>query len=209
MHSIASLAAFAGLAGLAVASPVERLQKRGAFRIDQVPAGTTRRVGAVALQQVFQKYSKSVPPHVAAAAAASGSVAANPEQYDSEYLCPVSVGGTTLNLDLDTGSADLYVSNHSRHAASIETNVAYSAGSFLTSFRLQIKLAIPSTRLLLPRRRLANHGRFLTVMVVAQVVMFMPTPLLLVSFCKPLKLNFIVLVYLHCHRPGHCYISGG
>lgn len=29
------------------------------------------------------------------------------QQYDSEYLCPVTVGGQTLNLDFDTGSSDL------------------------------------------------------------------------------------------------------
>jgi aspergillopepsin I len=28
-------------------------------------------------------------------------------QYDSEYLCPVTVGSQTLNLDFDTGSSDL------------------------------------------------------------------------------------------------------
>jgi len=49
-----------------------------------------------------------VPADVAAAAA-QGSVAATPEQYDSEYLCPVGIGGQTLNLDFDIGSADLYV----------------------------------------------------------------------------------------------------
>ena len=38
-----------------------------------------------------------------------GTVSANPEQYDSEYLCPVQIGtpAQTLPLDFDTGSADL------------------------------------------------------------------------------------------------------
>lgn len=39
----------------------------------------------------------------------SGSVVANPMLLDSEYLSPVTIGGQTLNLDVDTGSADLYV----------------------------------------------------------------------------------------------------
>lgn len=30
-------------------------------------------------------------------------------QYDQAYLCPVSLGGQTLNLDFDTGSSDLWV----------------------------------------------------------------------------------------------------
>lgn len=107
MPSITSIAAFAGLASLAFASPIEK--RTGAFRVDQVKkSGTVTRNGAVALQKVYQKYSKVVPSNVvAAAAAATGSVAANPEQYDAEYLCPVNVGGTLMNLDFDTGSADL------------------------------------------------------------------------------------------------------
>jgi aspergillopepsin I len=39
----------------------------------------------------------------------TGTVAASPDQYDAEYLCPVTIGSTTLNLDFDTGSADLWV----------------------------------------------------------------------------------------------------
>jgi hypothetical protein len=110
MPSITSIAAFAGLASLTFANPIEKLEKRsGAFRVDQVQTGTVIKNGPAALQKVLQKYAKNVPTNVAAAAAAavSGSVAANPEQDDAEYLCPVNVGGTLMNLDFDTGSADL------------------------------------------------------------------------------------------------------
>ena len=37
----------------------------------------------------------------------TGSVVANPMLHDQEYLSPVVVGGQSLNLDVDTGSADL------------------------------------------------------------------------------------------------------
>lgn len=37
----------------------------------------------------------------------SGSVAATPEEHNAEFLCPVTIGGQTLNLDIDTGSSDL------------------------------------------------------------------------------------------------------
>ena len=46
----------------------------------------------------------------------SGSVVANPMLHDSEYLSPVTIGGQTMNLDIDTGSADLYVPANSRSA---------------------------------------------------------------------------------------------
>ena len=37
----------------------------------------------------------------------AGHVTATPVSDNSEYLCPVTVGGQTLNLHLDTGSSDL------------------------------------------------------------------------------------------------------
>lgn len=36
-----------------------------------------------------------------------GSISAVPQQHNSEYLCPIIVGGQTMNLDIDTGSSDL------------------------------------------------------------------------------------------------------
>lgn len=117
MAPIASILAFAGLAGLAVSSPMEQLDKRRTqkFTLNQAATGRTKlRSGPIEVAKTLKKFGAAVPEHVQAAAAAAagsqeGSVTATPEEYDSEYLCPVSVGGTTLMLDFDTGSADLWV----------------------------------------------------------------------------------------------------
>lgn len=95
----------------------------------------TKLAGPIALSRAIGKYAKvgaEVPAVVNAAAAKvytpftshfvslyvltevnqaaatdDGTVAANPSQYDSEYIETVSIGGQRLNLDFDTGSSDL------------------------------------------------------------------------------------------------------
>lgn len=110
MHFALASAALVASASLALAAPAE-LVGRSTFQVAQVPAGKVRKNGPLQMRKTFEKYAKVgavAPPAVKAAAAAQqGSVAANPEQLDQSYLCPVNVGGKTLNLDFDTGSADL------------------------------------------------------------------------------------------------------
>lgn len=42
----------------------------------------------------------------------TGIITAKAYGTNTEYLCPVQIGEHTYNMDLDTGSADLYVSIH-------------------------------------------------------------------------------------------------
>ena len=84
------------------------------FEVQQVHAGQVlRRLGPVAMMKTYQKFASTgaqapaVVIKAAVAAAQNGSVAANPEFYDASYLCPVTMGDQILNLDFDTGSADL------------------------------------------------------------------------------------------------------
>jgi hypothetical protein len=107
------------------------------FTLDQVlNSNTTIKSPAQRLLHVYAKYAKagaSAPNAVrkAAASATIATVAASPEPCDVSYLCPVTVGGKTLNLNFDTGSADLWVysnlqpsSQRSGHAY-YNTNNAY------------------------------------------------------------------------------------
>lgn len=91
---------------LACASPLEPRRKT-TFTVHQGVV-KPKLSGPAALVSVYGKYNRIPPPDVKAAAASNdGTVAAIPEEYDSEYLSPVNIGGQVLNLDFDTGSADL------------------------------------------------------------------------------------------------------
>ena len=58
------------------------------------------------LARLYSKFKAETPSDVITALT-NENVAATPEAYDSRYLCPVTIGGQTLNLDFDTGSSDL------------------------------------------------------------------------------------------------------
>ncbi|EKG12524.1 Peptidase A1, partial [Macrophomina phaseolina MS6] len=112
LRSVTALAAL--MSSVTLASPVDMrsLEKRDTFSFNQVLRGTVRKNGPIQMAKVYNKYKGTAPSDVkaAAAAAATGTVAATPEdEYDSLYLCPVTVGGKELELDFDTGSADLWV----------------------------------------------------------------------------------------------------
>ncbi|KIX97696.1 uncharacterized protein Z520_06474 [Fonsecaea multimorphosa CBS 102226] len=109
MLSFTVLLAASALTSVTLAKPipVPQVETKKGFTLVQSVAKPFQ-AGPVLLQKTYLKYNSPVPADVKAAAA-DGSVTATPEQYDAEYLCPVSIGGQTLNLDFDTGSSDLWV----------------------------------------------------------------------------------------------------
>lgn len=108
MGFIKTLGAASALISFVSAIPLD-LEKRGvAFTLNQSIQKPFMLSGPSAMAKVYAKYGKEVPAVIAAAAANNdGTVTASPEEYDSEYLCPVTIGGQTLQLDFDTGSSDL------------------------------------------------------------------------------------------------------
>lgn len=107
MPSLRSVTALAALLSVTLASPVDlnSLSKRDTFSFKQVLRGTVKKNGPLQLAKAYSKYKGTAPSDVqsAAAAAVTGTVIATPEdEYDSLYLCPVTVGGTELQLDFDT-----------------------------------------------------------------------------------------------------------
>jgi len=69
----------------------------------------------------------------------TGSAPATPEEYDVEYLTPVQIGSPpqTLNLDFDTGSADLWVYSSATPASDVNGQEVYNPGASNTSSKLQ------------------------------------------------------------------------
>jgi aspergillopepsin I len=107
MVVFSKVTAVLALSAVAAAVPVQ--SPRQGFTVNQVTRTATK-AKSVNLPAIYasalSKYGATVPANVQAAAV-SGSAVTTPEDGDVEYLTPVSVGGTTLNLDFDTGSADL------------------------------------------------------------------------------------------------------
>ncbi|ODM15700.1 hypothetical protein SI65_08934 [Aspergillus cristatus] len=102
------------LAGLSTVSAVPMAQpRRRGFTLNQLIKPTTQGLARTVnlpgiYAGVYTKFGASVPADLKSAAD-NGTAVAKPEEDDKEYLTPVKIGDTTLNLDIDTGSADLWV----------------------------------------------------------------------------------------------------
>ncbi|PWY77591.1 aspergillopepsin I precursor [Aspergillus eucalypticola CBS 122712] len=97
--------------GLSTAVSAAPAPTRKGFTINQIarPANKTRTVNLPGLYaRSLAKFGGTVPQSVKEAAS-KGSAVTTPQNNDEEYLTPVTVGKSTLHLDFDTGSADLWV----------------------------------------------------------------------------------------------------
>ncbi|KAJ8121444.1 hypothetical protein ONZ43_g2104 [Nemania bipapillata] len=120
-----TVALTAALAGFATASPLYSSHPPfpilKPFSVSQVANHNFRPHGPTQLAKTLAKYGAQLPDSLAQtisrfdaarlAARNSGSVNATPESLDIQYLTPVKIGNPpqTLNLDLDSGSSDLWV----------------------------------------------------------------------------------------------------
>ena len=106
MPSLTQIGVAAALLSLAASTPLK--QGFTVYQTVHRPGFLTS--GPSLMARTYTKFGKEMPEDVALAAATSpGTVAADPTQYDSEYLESVQIGtpAQTLNLDFDTGSSDL------------------------------------------------------------------------------------------------------
>jgi hypothetical protein len=117
MHSqlFLGLVSLSGLASIVQASPINKPRNPDGFVTTFLQSlnpnfSGVKLPGAFQLIKTYRKYGaeNAMPEALAAIASGqTGTVTATPEQYDEEYLEIVSIGGQDLNLDFDTGSADL------------------------------------------------------------------------------------------------------
>lgn len=101
------VSAAVGLA--AVASAVPTSNPRQGFTLDQIlsPKSSSQGINFPKMYgKTLAKYGSPIPDKLREAEG-HGTAVTTPLEYDIMYLTPVDVGGTKMNLDIDTGSADL------------------------------------------------------------------------------------------------------
>lgn len=98
---------------------------------------------AAAATSTTAPFSNSTATSAASAAANStsstgetGTVAAKPAESGAEYISPISVGGQSLNMDFDTGSADLWVFSTSLSSSEIGSHATYDPSKSSTFKKL-------------------------------------------------------------------------
>ena len=95
-------------AGVYAAPVTSHTRGASSFTVPAIHNDNYHRNGTEAMMKAYAKYGlKPLHPASVLNKRQDGSVVATPAAQDVQYLCPVSIGGQTLNLDFDTGSADL------------------------------------------------------------------------------------------------------
>ena len=130
MHQALPVSIFLFLCATSSATPFAKRDGDYSKIRQQARYASNPKNGTAALLRTYAKYSWAAPVSTnsyfnenaastpsepteeklaTAGGSGSGSVVATPAEHNEEFLCPVTVGGQTLNLNVDTGSSDLYV----------------------------------------------------------------------------------------------------
>lgn len=134
MHHLSSLVLLCFAVSLVSISAAPSKDHGKSYKIHRYAVGSGPKDGVMALEKAYRRRNWT-PPAVMSAAVAfredvvadpvhstikedvavggsgtgSGTVTAKAYGTNTEYLCPVQIGEQTFQMDLDTGSADLYV----------------------------------------------------------------------------------------------------
>ncbi|KAK4696137.1 hypothetical protein P7C71_g1735, partial [Lecanoromycetidae sp. Uapishka_2] len=141
-HSLTSSFIFTYLLASASAAPASR--DIAYSKVHRQAILSTPKNGVIALAQTYEKYGVQKPDGLTAAATAerlaipgpavvnekvataygknTGETVATEVNDNIEFVVPVTVGGQTLNLNVDTGSSDLWVFNSALPAEDKQSN---------------------------------------------------------------------------------------
>ncbi|KAI1124001.1 secreted aspartic proteinase precursor [Nemania abortiva] len=115
----------------------------GRFTVNQVRNANFKRHGPSQVAKTYLKFGRPVPDELAAslgmtAKRSEGSVSTYPQEYDSEWLTPVSIGtpAQTLMLDFDTGSSDLWVFSTDTSSRYVNGQTEYSPAKSSTAKKI-------------------------------------------------------------------------
>lgn len=88
-----------------LASFIDGKNSKASFTLHQLESGSSGKYGPPTVSSTHHKLSRRAPGNIRDAAAINrGTVIASPYRFDAEYLTPITIGGQTLNLVIDTGS---------------------------------------------------------------------------------------------------------
>ncbi|CAK7273385.1 hypothetical protein SEPCBS57363_005626 [Sporothrix epigloea] len=143
MAPLKSFLAVASLASLVAAVPSPRADITGGTTVQQVRKAGYVRNGPLSLYKIYLKYGMTPPESLekyvkslGLTKRSEGSVTASPtDTVDSEYTIPVSIGtpAQVLQLDLDTGSADLWVFSSETESDEVSGQTLYDPSQSSTS----------------------------------------------------------------------------
>ncbi|KAI5308309.1 Type I transmembrane sorting receptor [Ascosphaera atra] len=116
-------------ATLSNAASIPRSTK-GAFSVTQVPFARNASSVFEHWTATLKKHKGRIPTYEKSNGGnEQGSAKVTPIGGDEEYLVPVTIGGDTLNLDLDTGSSDLWVFSSQAPQSEVGQHNTYKPGN--------------------------------------------------------------------------------
>lgn len=93
-----------------LASLIDGQVSKTSFTLHQIESNYSVKSGPAALLSTYHKFNGPAPENVQKAAAVNhGTVIASPSTNQAAYLTPITIGGQTFNLIIDTGSDFLWV----------------------------------------------------------------------------------------------------
>ncbi|KAK4097427.1 Asp-domain-containing protein [Parathielavia hyrcaniae] len=124
------------------------VDRPGTVSLRQVQNPNFVRNGPIQLAKIYHKYKAPLPNDLSTAVERirnslgkrpTGSAETNPQEHDIEYLTPVSIGTPpqVLNLDFDTGSADLWVFSSETSKSAVNGQTIYDPAKSSTAKKMQ------------------------------------------------------------------------